>query len=82
MTVTSDPASDAVFAQAATQAITRTNLGGHVQVSLGSYIYTVAIPDRWRALIEYRRGFGGLEFAHINATPEQDAALRKQMESK
>ncbi|WP_147268650.1 hypothetical protein [Sphaerisporangium album] len=79
MNITTDSNSDEAFAKAATQHITRTNLGGRVEVSVGGYFYTVTIPDNYRALIEYRRGWGGLENMHINATPNQDRALRAQL---
>lgn len=68
-----------VFAKAATKKITNTNLGGHVQVDVVGYTYTVIIRPRFRASIDWRYGWGGTESIHINATPAQDAALRKAM---
>lgn len=74
-TIDTDTAA-AVFAAATNGTVRRTNLGRHINVSLGGYTYRVAIPDTYRAHIEYREGFGGIENVAADATPAQDRTLR------
>lgn len=52
---------------------------GQVYVRHDGYTYTITIPTRHRAAIVGREGYGGSEYLHVNATPEQDQALRMMM---
>lgn len=52
---------------------------GQVYVRHDGYTYTISIPPRHRAAIVSREGFGGAEYLHVNATPEQDQAVRAAM---
>ncbi|MCZ0983987.1 hypothetical protein O1L60_45315 [Streptomyces diastatochromogenes] len=68
---------DKVFEAALTATFRRTNLGLHAEVSVGGYTYTVEAGGGFLACIDGRTGYGGDEHAFANATPEQDAALRR-----
>jgi hypothetical protein len=66
----------AVFAAAETQPGRQTNVGYRIQVSHDIFNYTVTINQKELSTIDSRDGMGGHEYVHVNATPEQDRALR------
>ncbi|MDL4812797.1 hypothetical protein [Actinomadura opuntiae] len=66
-----------VFAAARTGTVRRTTMGRHVDVKVGRYEYRMEIPERYLVCITSREGHGGVEYMTVNATPEQDAAVRK-----
>lgn len=65
-----------VFEAALTVTFRRTHLGLAASVTVDSYTYTVEAGGAFLACIDGRSGCDGREYAFINATREQDDALR------
>lgn len=79
--ITEDVNAAEVFRQAQTDKahVRNTNLGWHIQVSVGGYTYTVIVPPDYRTYITGRDGWGGTENMLVNASPWQDRWVRRAM---
>ncbi|MEV7681548.1 hypothetical protein AB0O64_23785 [Streptomyces sp. NPDC088341] len=72
----SQATADRVFEAARTATFRRTNLGLQAEVTDGGHTYYVQAGGEFLACIDGRDGYGGTEYVFVNATAEQDRALR------